>query len=382
MSISVPGFYKWSISTDQSNWLEYLDDGSSISSTGLLTVSTTTKASAIYVRAEAYIGGGAYSNTVKVNITNPFPSTTVTGVKVTPASVTLKQGERQRFAATVSGTGGIKVISQAVTWEVRARLSPKLGWSRWTVDGTDLGASINSSGVLLILPGCRFPEIEVRAISVQNPLVYGTASVTVSNPGSIKDISQITTASGKIIVDVNKGETLPLNVTTTGTNDAKASIKWYITPGFPLQEPVASSASFRASDPDTEIVWLKSFEKISINDKGELTVDTTSIVESVYVRAEDEYDEDICTIIEIIIRKPDSPTAIRVIEIQVPLVYSAGSSIIADLPAASKVDVYNINGALVRSVDAPAGKSVVAASLPRGVYIVRSGIASSKVIVR
>jgi len=375
-------WFEWSISTDQSNWLEYLEDGSSISQDGLLRIHTTTDTKTIYVKAEAASGD---IHTVAVNIIDPFPATPVTSVTVSPSKITLKQGDRYRFSATVNGAGGGDFISQAVTWEVSGRISSSSSFlsPRITNLIDVLGVSISSSGVLQILPGCRFSQILVKAISVQDPRVYGTATVTVSDPGTIKDLF-ITPdfSSGKTGVTVNKGENSQLNAIATSTNNAKASIKWYISPGMPLQETSTRSVSLRRADTGSDIIWTKSFEKISIDDNGLLTIDPSTVVEEVYVRAEDEYDMNVNSVIKIVILEYYNANSNHVIEVRLPLVYAAGSDIYIDLPDAARVDIYRIDGALVRSVNAPEGKSVVASSLPRGIYVVRSGIATSKLIIR
>ena len=60
-------------------------------------------------------------------------------------------------------------------------------------------------------------------------------------------------------------------------------------------------------------------------------------------------------------------------------IYAAEGLVYMTLPQAATVRIYNLNGVLVRSLTAPAGLTTVA--LPTGIYIVRTGERTEKVMV-
>jgi len=92
----------------------------------------------------------------------PVPVPTVTDVTVTPAMVNLIQGGSQSFTATVTGTN---FPSQAVTWSVEGSTNP--------------GTSISFDGVLTVAANEAASALTVRATSVVNSGVSGTANVGV-----------------------------------------------------------------------------------------------------------------------------------------------------------------------------------------------------------
>ena len=60
-------------------------------------------------------------------------------------------------------------------------------------------------------------------------------------------------------------------------------------------------------------------------------------------------------------------------------IYAAEGLVYLTLPQAATVRIYSLNGVLVRSLTAPAGLTTVA--LPEGIYIVRAGARTEKVMV-
>ena len=60
-------------------------------------------------------------------------------------------------------------------------------------------------------------------------------------------------------------------------------------------------------------------------------------------------------------------------------IYAAEGLVYMTLPQAATVRIYSLNGVLVRSLTAPAGLTTVA--LPEGIYIVRTGERTEKVLV-
>ena len=60
-------------------------------------------------------------------------------------------------------------------------------------------------------------------------------------------------------------------------------------------------------------------------------------------------------------------------------IYAAGGRLYLILSTAAQVGIYNINGALVCTFNAPAGETTV--DLPQGAYVVRAGERTEKVFV-
>lgn len=126
---------------------------------------------------ENYNGEGLYWNYFyhvwKTFSTSPFcnavlfttQTTTVTGVSVTPGTVTVSRGQKVAFTAQVNGSG---YISQDVTWSITGNTSE--------------GTYINPDGLLFVAvdeTATAGAPITVTATSVQDDGQTGTASVTV-----------------------------------------------------------------------------------------------------------------------------------------------------------------------------------------------------------
>jgi len=124
--------------------------------------------------------------TVTVNgsttVTATYNQTGVTSITVTPNAATI--GTQQQFTANVQGTGG---YSSAVTWSVAAP------------SGSSLSPGDISTGGLYNTPYPAPPTVTVKATSVQNPAISGSATVTLSPPAA--------TTGPTLNVDVNTPNT-------------------------------------------------------------------------------------------------------------------------------------------------------------------------------
>jgi hypothetical protein len=98
-------------------------------------------------------------------ISIPASGSTVSGVSVTPPNIEVQRGLTQSFSANVTGSGG---HSTAVSW---------------TVEGSNTGSTITPAGLLTVAAGENAATLTVRATSVQNTSVSGTAIVTVTAAG-------------------------------------------------------------------------------------------------------------------------------------------------------------------------------------------------------
>lgn len=111
------------------------------------------------------IGDGILYDDSKVQVSSEHkyepPTVTVTGVEVTPNTVTVKQGTTQEFQAKVVGTLN---PSQSVTW---------------SVEGADMETTISPAGILTVGNGESHNSLTIRATSNVNSTVSGTAVVTI-----------------------------------------------------------------------------------------------------------------------------------------------------------------------------------------------------------
>ena len=92
-------------------------------------------------------------------IFNPVAAA-VTGVTVSPSSVTVTKGQTAQFTANVTATG---FAPQSVTW---------------SVNGAADGTTIYPSGLLTVDPNETKTPLTVTATSTYTPAQSGTATVT------------------------------------------------------------------------------------------------------------------------------------------------------------------------------------------------------------
>ena len=135
--------------------------GTTISTTGVLTVAADETAATLTVTATA-VGDDAKSGTATVTVTQPA---TITGVTVEPDTATVEAGKTQKFTATVSGTGN---YDKSVTW---------------TVSGSsNEGTTISEDGVLTVATDETEKELTVKATAKGDGTTSATATVTVTRP--------------------------------------------------------------------------------------------------------------------------------------------------------------------------------------------------------
>ena len=137
--------------------------GSSISSSGLLTVGAGETAATLTVTATSVktntVSG---TSTVTVSSTGHNP-TDIRNVEITPLTATVIKGKTQSFSAKVFRYNNTE-DNPGVTWS----LAPTNG-----------GSTINQNGVLTVAAGEPNPILTVTATSKTNPSVYATVTVTV-----------------------------------------------------------------------------------------------------------------------------------------------------------------------------------------------------------
>ena len=142
--------------------------GTSISSSGLLTVAVGETRTSITVVATSNIptsDGNYLSGEIIVLLYSTPPTVDNNGVVVSPATVTVEQGRTQLFTAAVTGTND---PPQGVTWSV-------------TTVGKHANTTINSAGLLTVAADETVSLLTVQANSTLTGYtgINGTATVTV-----------------------------------------------------------------------------------------------------------------------------------------------------------------------------------------------------------
>jgi len=102
----------------------------------------------------------------------------VTGVTVTPVTISIAKGATQDFTATVAGTN-LEETDKAVNWTVTG--------------GTKIGTAIATDGTLAVAMDETATSLTVKATSVVDNSKSGVATVTVT-----EDHNFITFSDGKI----------------------------------------------------------------------------------------------------------------------------------------------------------------------------------------
>jgi autotransporter-associated beta strand protein len=177
-----------------------INAGTTINTSGLLTVATAESADEITVTATS-VFDGLKSGSATVTLT---AAPAVTAVSINPASASVMKGNAQQFTAEVTAVGG---ANAAVTWTVE-------GASASTISGT---------GLLQVGAGETATAITVKATSVFNTAIVATATVTITDVPAVTSISiSPTTAS------VQKGATLSFLHEITTVGGASNAVTWSV----------------------------------------------------------------------------------------------------------------------------------------------------------
>jgi len=134
------------------------------------------------------------------------PRPTVTGITVSPATVSVARGGMQNFTATVLGTNN---PPQSVEWAVS-------GWG---------GTHINSSGGLVVASSETNATLTITATSTLNRNQQGTATVTVPQP-TVTGVT-VNPASATIV----RGRYQDFTATVAGVNNHPTTVTWTVVGG-------------------------------------------------------------------------------------------------------------------------------------------------------
>ena len=161
-------------------------------------------------------------------------------------------------------------------------------------------------------------------------------------PPAIVSVTGLTLNKTSVVVDGN-AKTVQIVATILPQNATNKSVKWV------------------SSNPDVA----------SVDDAGLVTIHKKGVAVITATAADGSGKTGKCSIL---VRSTVANVAVPEARI-----YAAEGLVYLTLPQAATVRIYNLNGVLVRSLTAPAGLTTVA--LPTGIYIVRAGERTEKVMV-
>jgi hypothetical protein len=203
------GGVQWSLSGRKGTGATTTTISSTISESGLLTVSSNETCDTLFVRLSSTSIPGLY-DIAKVTVTSDAVAPVVDDVRITPSSVFVQKGQSQLFKATVDvqGGAGLGVV--------------------WSVSGGTPGAGTNISqgGLLTVSATETASSLIVRATSAGSAAKYGEATVALSDmpvPPAVLGVTVIPTA-----VDVQKGTTQTFFTDVAVQGAADQSVNWTV----------------------------------------------------------------------------------------------------------------------------------------------------------
>ncbi|MCL2186385.1 MAG: Ig-like domain-containing protein, partial [Treponema sp.] len=225
--------------------------GTSINSSGTLTIAANESLSTLYVIAASVIDPSR-TGIATVTVTNASSNVTVTDVIVSPAAQSTVTNRTLQFSATVTGSNN---PSTAVTWKV----SPNTAGTGSVTSGT----SINSNGLLTISANETLTTLYVIATSVADSSKSGRATVTISASTSVPSVTSVSVSPSSRTMD--RGTSSQFSASVTGANNPDTSVTWR----------VSSNAAGTSS----------ATSGTSINSSGSLTVSANETLTTLYVIA-------------------------------------------------------------------------------------------------
>ena len=133
---------------------------------------------------------------------------TVTGVTVTPATISVVKGGTQTFTAAVTGENN---PAQTVIWSVD---TPHTN-----------GTAITTAGILTVAAGETATTLTVRAVSTVDTTKSGTAAVTVSSTASVT-VNAVTVTPAT--ATVAKGGNQTFTAAVTGNGSPAQTVTWSV----------------------------------------------------------------------------------------------------------------------------------------------------------
>jgi len=255
----------------------------------------------------------------ELNITVAAPTTPVTGITLSATSLSLETGKSAKLTATVTPSDASdKSVS-------------------WTSSDGSIASVDNAGNVKAVSAGtCTITA------TTSNPNITATCQVTVTDPSpTTVSVTGINTTS-PTSVSIEKGKTATLSVSVAPSNATNKTVSW--------------------SSDDTSVATVSN------------GIVTGKAVGTAVISATTQ-DGSYSVSFTVSVTSPVANEAVAT-----SAVWSAGNAVYLRLPAAETVQIYNITGALVKTVSAPAGESSF--TLPGGLYIIKTKSQTVRSIVK
>ena len=205
--------------------------GTAIDESGLLIVADDETAATLTVTATAN-GDNSKKGTAIVTVTDVDVPVSITGVTVSPATATVKNGEDQAFTAIVTGTGD---FDDTVTW---------------SVTGGVTGTAIDESGLLTVAADETATTLTVTAIANGDNSKKDTATVTVTETAVTKYTLTVIGGTGSGEYE----EEALLTITADPAPEDQVFDQWVVTSGtLVLDDKTANPLTFAMPAQDIEI---------------------------------------------------------------------------------------------------------------------------------
>jgi len=198
--------------------------------TGLLTVANDETSVLLSVIATSTHDPLKSSVPVPVTITEILP--TVDSVVVSPDEVDVNKGSQLQFSATVHGEHN---PPQNVYWEVSGGNST----------GTEIG---NTSGLLTVANNETATILTVKASSVIEPTVFGTASVTVLGMSATIERVEVSPTSVLVMPGMTQQQ---FSAVVYGANNPSQAVEWSVTGNTHSGTSISSSGLLTGSSLET-----------------------------------------------------------------------------------------------------------------------------------
>lgn len=218
-----------------------------ISATGLYTAPTTASASVTVTATST-------SDTTKSGSATVNFSAAVTGVVVSPATVSIAPGEAKQFTATVNGTGA---YTNGVTWAVNN-----------VAGGNATVGTISATG-LYTAPATGSGSVTVTATSTFDTTKSGNATLTYAPP----TVTSVVVAPGT--VTLTAGSTKQFTATVSGTGNYDQTVTWSVNNvagGNATVGTISAAGLFTAANPSPDSVTIKATSTFDTTKSGSTTI--------------------------------------------------------------------------------------------------------------
>jgi hypothetical protein len=227
--------------------------GTSISTSGLLTIAAAEAATTLTVRATSNFNS-AISGNATVTVTNAPVTPEVLSVAVNPLSVTLEKGQWTQFTANVTAVGG---ASTDVTWSI--------------VESHNAGTTIDASGILTIAAAESATTLTVRATSNFNSAIFGNATVTITDAPVTPEVLSV--AVNPSYKEMAPGDNFNFEAYVTAVGGASQDVEWTILGNTSPNTKIYGNGFFEIDESEPNgTITIRATSTFDISKYGEATV--------------------------------------------------------------------------------------------------------------